>query len=186
MSFKKRWEWARVFIGAKHHGLGRLKLILFSLECARQLGTLEPFLVAVRVVPRVAPRRGRRARPAWHLPPMWAPRAVGAIAVGIALWGVLTLSDSPAPRAEMELEDTEVPEWILTSQGDAGVVAKKMPSKKMRGQQAPPCEAPQVVLNDACWERLERAPPCGDFYEYEGRCYVPVRESPRPPTSVDP
>ncbi|MFY0573176.1 hypothetical protein ACN28S_01345 [Cystobacter fuscus] len=74
------------------------------------------------------------ARAAWHAPPTWASRAVGAIAVGIAIRGVLTLSEGPAPHAEMEVEDTEVPEWILTGQGDAGVVAKKMPSKRMKGR----------------------------------------------------
>ncbi|ATB27667.1 hypothetical protein MEBOL_001111 [Melittangium boletus DSM 14713] len=123
-------------------------------------------------------------RAAWHLPRTWAPRAVGAVAVGIALWGVLTLSEGPAPRAKMKVEDTEVPEWILTGQGDAGVVAKKMPSKRMKGQRAPPCTLPQVLLNDACWERLERIAPCEDFYEHEGRCYVPIVEKKRAPTSV--
>ncbi|ATB37147.1 hypothetical protein CYFUS_002568 [Cystobacter fuscus] len=185
MTPKKRWEWARVFISARQQGLGRLRLILFSVECARQLGTVVPFRVALRVVPRVAPTRGRVARAAWHAPPTWAPRAVGAIAMGIAIWGVLTLSEGPAPHAEMEVEDTEVPEWILTGQGDAGVVAKKMPSKRMKGQAAPPCTLPQVLLNDACWEEMKRTAPCEDFYEHEGRCYVPIVEKKRAPTSVD-
>jgi hypothetical protein len=188
MTPRKRREWARVFLSARRHGLGGLKLILFSVECARELGSGVPIFLAVRVVARLAltRRRGRRVRPAWRLPPVWAARAVGALAVGIALWGIFTLSDSPAPRAETEVEDTEVPEWLLTGQGDAGVVAKKMPSKRMRGQRAPPCEAPNVSLNDACWARLEQLPPCGDFYEQDGRCYVPVAASPRPPTSADP
>ena len=184
MTPKKRREWARVFISARQQGLSWLRLILVSVECASQLGTVVPFLVAVRVVPRVAPTRGRVVRAAWHVPPTWAPRAVGAIAVGLALWGVLTLSEDPAPRAEMEVEDAAVPEWILTGQGDAGVVAKKMPSKRMKGQAAPPCEVPNVALNDACWARLEQLPPCGDFYESEGRCYVPIVEKKRAPTSV--
>ncbi|WNG23856.1 hypothetical protein F0U62_07290 [Cystobacter fuscus] len=184
MTPKKRREWARVFISARQQGLGGLRLILVSVECAIKLGTVVPFLVAVRVVPRVAPTRGRVVRAAWHVPPTWAPCAVGAIAVGLALWGVLTLSEDPAPRAEMEVEDTAVPEWILTGQVDAGVVAKKMPSKRMKGQAAPPCEVPNVALNDACWARLEQLPPCGDFYESEGRCYVPIVEKKRAPTSV--
>jgi hypothetical protein len=64
------------------------------------------------------------------------------LAVGIAIWGVLTLSEGPAPRAEMEVEDTEVPE-------------------------------------------MKRTAPCEDFYEHEGRCYVPIVEKKRAPTSVD-
>ncbi|WP_434387345.1 hypothetical protein [Melittangium boletus] len=66
----------------------------------------------------------------------------------------------------MEVEDAEVPEW--------------------RGQQTPPCgDTPaQVVLNDACWMTLEARPPCGDLYEHEGRCHVPVAETKRLPTRV--
>ncbi len=127
-------------------------------------------------------------RPAWHPTPLWAPRAVGALAVGIAVCGLLTLGDGRTPRAKwaLEVEDAEVPEWILTGPGDAGVVAKKMPSKRMKGQQAPPCgDTPtQVLLNEACWVALDVHPPCGDFYEYEGRCYVPVVERKRLPTSA--
>jgi hypothetical protein len=112
---------------------------------------------------------------------------VGGIAVGIAVWGVLTLSENSASRVKTEVEDCAVPEWLLAGQGDAGVVAKKMPGKRMRGQQAPPCgDAPvQVVLNDACWIEAAPRPPCGDLYENEGRCYIPVVEKKRTPTSVD-
>ncbi|WP_434382347.1 hypothetical protein [Melittangium boletus] len=106
------------------------------------------------------------------------------IAAGITLLGILTLSGGPEPRAELEVEDSEVPEWLITRQGDAGVVAKKMPRKRMKGQAAPPCEEPNLALSDACWARLEQLPPCGDFYEQEGRCYVPIVEKKRLPTSV--
>src|SRR6218665_2677745 len=158
MTPKKRREWPRVFISGRQQGLGGLRLILISVGCARQVGSVVPFLVALRVVPRVAPTRGRVVRVAWHAPPTWAPRAVGASAVGIALWGVLMLSEGPAPRTEWEVEDTEVPEWILTGQGDAGVVAKKMPGKRMKGQEAPPGEAPRVPLTAAGWGRRGRRP----------------------------
>ena len=182
MTPQARRQWARVFIGARHQGLGRLKLLLFSVACARQLGSWGPVLVALRVVPRVASRR--EARAAWHLSSRWAPPVVGAVAVGLVVWGVLSLDEGQAPRVHWEVEDREIPEWLLTDQGDAGVIAKKMPGQKMRGQQAPPCEAPQEALNDACWDRLARTPPCGDFYEYEGHCYVPIVEKKRLPTSV--
>ncbi|MBM7112523.1 hypothetical protein [Archangium primigenium] len=142
-------------------------------------------LLALRVVLRTTSTRsgGRRMRPVWHL-----PRAVWALAGGLAVWVLLALGDSGAPRAmwAWEVEDAEVPEWLLTSPGDAGVVAKKMPSKRMKGQQAAPCgTAPvQVLLNDACWIEAVSPPPCGDLYEYEGRCYIPVVERKRPLTSV--
>ena len=182
MTPQKRREWARVFLSARRHGLGRLKRILFSIACARNVGSLVPLLLAVRVVHRVAATRN----PTWQLPPMWAPRALGVLAVGLVTWGVLTLSARmPSATPEREVEDCEVPEWLITGQGDAGVVAKKMPSTRMRGQQAPPCDTVQVPLNDACWSELVQKPPCGDYYENEGRCYIPVIEKKRLPTSVD-
>jgi hypothetical protein len=186
MTPEKRREWARVFLGARRHGLGALKLILFSVACAADQRSLVPLLLAVRVVRRVASARSRgwSVLPAWHVPPTWAPRAVGVLAVGIAVWGVVTLSQRWPSRADMEAEDTEVPEWILAGQGDAGVVAKKMPSKRMKGQQAPPCDTTQVVLNDACWLEVVLPPPCGDFYEQAGRCYLPIVAKKRAPTSV--
>ncbi|WP_434391339.1 hypothetical protein [Melittangium boletus] len=111
---------------------------------------------------------------------------MGVTAVVLASWGILMHGGSPAPRVENAAEEMQVPEWLLTDRSDAGVLAKKMPSKRMRLQKAPPCEPPQVMLNDACWDRLERTPPCGDFYEQDGRCYVPLVEPRRPPTSVEP
>ncbi|WP_434386222.1 hypothetical protein [Melittangium boletus] len=108
--------------------------------------------------------------------------------MGIAVWGLLTLGDGRTLRetSPVHVWDIEVPEWLLTGPGDAGVVAKPMPPKRMKGQQAPPCGASptQVLLNEACWVALDAQPPCGDFYEYEGRCYVPVVERRRLPTSA--
>ncbi len=185
MTLRKKREWARVFLSARRLGLGRRRLLLFSITCAREMGAVGLVLLALRVVLRTTPtrRHGRRQRPAWHL-----PRAVWALAGGLAVWVLLALGDSGAPRAKwaLEVEDAEVPEWMLSGPGDAGVVAKRMPSKRMKGQQAPPCgTAPvQVLLNDACWTEMVSPPPCGDFYEYEGRCYVPVVEKKRPLTSV--
>jgi hypothetical protein len=186
MTPKKRREWARVFLSARRHGLGGLTLILFSVACAADQRSAVPLLLAVRVVRRIAPARSRgwSVRPVWHLPPTWIPRAVGVLAVGVAVWGVMTLSQRWPSRTTVQVEDCEVPEWLLVGQGDAGVVAKKMPSKRMKGQQAPPCDEPRVLLNDACWDEMKRAPPCDEYYEYEGRCYVPGVEKKRLPTSV--
>ena len=131
MTAKKRRQWARVFIGARHHGLGGLGLLLFALACAKQTGSGVPVLVA--------------------------------------------------PRAEEVNTD-----W-LTREG--GTIAVPMPPKRLERQQTPPCSpAPgaEVEINGGCWSEMSRRAPCGQFYEHEGRCYVPVRETPRPPTSVDP
>ena len=185
MTLRKKREWARVFLSARRLGISGPRLILFSVACAREMGAMGPVLLAVRVVLRTTPTRsgGQRPRLAWRL-----PRAVWALAGGLAVWVLLALGDSGAPRAKWALYgwDTEVPEWMLSGPGDAGVVAKPMPPKRMKGQQGAPCgTAPvQVLLNDACWIEMVSPPPCGDFYEYEGHCYVPVVERKRPLTSV--
>ena len=188
MTPKKRREWARVFLSARRHGLGGLKLILFSIACARDVGSAAPLLLAVRAVWRIAPAKGSgwRARPTWHLPPTWAPRLLAVIALVVVAWG-LSLGDGQAPRTKGSVDtlEYEVPEWLFVDQGDAGVVARKMPGVKMKGQQGAPCDSTQFFLSEACWDRLEKMPPCGEYFEHEGRCYVPVVEKKRPPTSVD-
>jgi hypothetical protein len=194
MTSRKRRQWARVFISARHHGLVGLSLLLFSLECARQAGSVVPLLVALRVMRRIAPRRGQKARPTWHLPPTWAPRALGVIAVGIALWGLLSLHPKPI-RVEPSFEvipyqDTtdDDDDWLTEDRGTR--IAVPMPLKRMNRQQAAPCAPPpsgEVEINGACWVHLNKSLPCGNqFYEHDGKCYVPVRETPRPPTSVKP
>ena len=163
--------------------LSRPRIIRFSVECARQLGSAEPFLVALRVA-----TRGRRVRSSWHMPPTWAPRAVGAIAVGIALWGVLSLHPHPIrvePQVEGPMPEDATTDWLTR---DGGVIAVPMPTKRLERQQAPPClpsPSGEVEINGGCWVRVDKGLPCGQFYEHAGKCYVPVREAPRPPTSVD-
>ena len=189
MTSRKRWQWARVFIGARHQGLGALGLLVFSLECARQTRSLAPVLVALRVVPRVKPRRGQRVRPVWYVSPTWAPRALGVLAVGIVLWALLSAPPRVlhgAPWREWLTAEEAPTDW-LSRDGDA--ISVPLPAKRMDRQQAPPCApAPsrQVEINGGCWMEVVETLPCGQFYEHKGRCYVPVRETPRPPTSVDP
>ena len=178
-----------MFIGARLQGLGWLRLLHFSLLCARRVGSWIPLLVALRVVPRVRPLPGREAGPVWHLPPTWAPRALGALAVGIALWGVFSPRPQPlygAPSPEQTVLDEVITDWLSR---EGGIIAVPMPSKRLERQQAPPCLAPpggQVEINGGCWFVVMAKPPCGQLYEHEGRCYVPVRETPKPPTAVDP
>jgi hypothetical protein len=189
MTFQKRRQWVRVFISARRQGLGRLRLLLFALECAMQVGSGLPMLVALRVVPRVAARRARRERAVWHLSPLWAPRALGAIAVGIFFWALL----APPPQVFRVQPPPEWPpheelstDWLSR---DGGTLAVPMPSKRLERQQAPPCApAPsrQVEINGGCWFEVVESLPCGQLYEHHGRCYVPVREALKPPSSAAP
>jgi hypothetical protein len=192
MTPRKRRQWARTFIGARHHGFSGLELLLFALACARNAGSAVPLLVALRVVPRVKPLRERSARstwPVWRIPATWPPRMLGAVAIGIALWGLLAPHPEPlnmgAPP-EWSAPESFATDWLSR---DGGTIAVPMPPTRLEKQQAPPClpaSAGDEEINGGCWSRMERRPPCGQFYEHKGRCYVPVRETPKPPTSVGP
>jgi len=189
MTLKKRRQWARTFIGARHHGFSRLDIVLFSVACAWNTSSAAPLLVALRVVPRVEPTRERTVGPVWHMPPAWPPRVLGAVAVSIALWGVLALHPGPIhvqPPPEWPIPEHVTTDWLTR---DGGAIAVPMPPKRLERQQAPPClpaSTGDEEINGGCWSRMERRPPCGQFYEHQARCYVPVRETPRPPTSVAP
>jgi hypothetical protein len=54
------------------------------------------------------------------------------------------------------------------------------------GQKRPPCvRGVEVDWAGACWIPHEVRPPCPPgLYEGAGRCLVPVKAEPRPPTSV--
>ncbi len=189
MTLKKRREWARAFIGARRHGFSRLELILFSIACAWKTGSTAPFVVVLRVVLRVEPTRERKMWPVRHVPTTWPPRVLGALAVSIALWGMLALYPEPirtAPSPEWPMPEHISTDWLTR---DGGAIAVPMPPKRLERQQAPPCLPPpggQVEINGGCWFEMVGRPPCGQLYEHAGKCYVPVREMPRPPTSVDP
>ncbi|ATB32329.1 hypothetical protein MEBOL_005806 [Melittangium boletus DSM 14713] len=79
-------------------------------------------------------------------------------------------------------EDSVKTDWLTR---DAGAI----PARRLKHQRTPPCAPPpskQVELNGACWSKVVEAVPCDQFYEYGGKCYVPGRETPRRPTSVNP
>jgi hypothetical protein len=86
----------------------------------------------------------------------------------------------------------EAPEEWATDTADAGVdaIGRPLPAGAFRGQKKPPCARDEAQLLDACWLELARKPApdnCGSKgYEHEGRCYIPVRQAERPPTSMEP
>lgn len=83
--------------------------------------------------------------------------------------------------------------WATDGAADAGPVARPMPGKPFEGQKRPPCDKAlgQVEIVGACWLALEvrpsQVPGCGaDYFEHDGKCYLPVKQAKRPPTSVEP
>jgi hypothetical protein len=67
------------------------------------------------------------------------------------------------------------------------VLGRSLIKKPVPGQRKAPCENPrQRAIIGFCWWPFER-PPCGKGeYEHEDRCYVPVVENGRQPTSEEP
>lgn len=102
-----------------------------------------------------------------------------------------------ATRADVAATAPEAPPAVWASDGadmgDAGTIARPMPSAPFEGQKKPPCNKHlgQVEANGACWLALEvkpsEVPGCGpDYFEHGGKCYLPVRQAKRLPTSVMP
>jgi hypothetical protein len=68
------------------------------------------------------------------------------------------------------------------------VLGQSLLKKPVPGQRKAPCETPrQRVIIGFCWWKLDEKAPCGKGeYEHEGRCYLPVVEHGRQPTSEEP
>jgi serine/threonine protein kinase len=65
--------------------------------------------------------------------------------------------------------------------------SEPVPKDPLPGQRRPPCPRPEVVeINGGCWYGGEIKPPCGDFYEWQGACYLPVMGRTRVPTTQEP
>jgi serine/threonine protein kinase len=83
-------------------------------------------------------------------------------------------------------------EESLTSAGNSTAlragrdwISREMPKEPLDGQRKPPCTPRrEEAINGACWVRIgDMQAPCGDDYEWEGRCYMPSLTAPRQPTS---
>jgi len=64
-------------------------------------------------------------------------------------------------------------------------ISKRLPDKPLPSQRLRPCEKPEVEINGGCWVHwVDVSPPCGArFYEWKNKCYSPILEPPRSPTS---
>lgn len=67
--------------------------------------------------------------------------------------------------------------------------ATAMPDLLPRGRQRAPCtRRGEVELHGSCWVPVgtEKAPCGADWYEHEGRCYMPTMPPERPPAEGSP
>lgn len=69
----------------------------------------------------------------------------------------------------------------------SSALSEPVPKDPLPGQRRPPCPRPEAVeINGGCWYGVKIKPPCGDFYEWQGACYLPVMGRTRAPTTQEP
>lgn len=102
---------------------------------------------------------------------------------------VLALRRPPAPPAQPPADvKAPVPALWATdiAQGTLGEGLFGEAARVFPGQKKPPCvRGVEVDFAGGCWIPHEARPPCPPgLYEGVGRCLVPVKAEPRPPTSL--
>ena len=124
----------------------------------------------------------------------WRAVSVGMFLVLLAWWIAPPPSvDEPGTRGDnadagpVGLGDTvrAVPSNMAPLKVAPTGISKRLPDKPFPGQRLAPCEKPEIEINGGCWVHwAEMSPPCGTrFYEWRSKCYLPVMEPPRSPTS---
>jgi hypothetical protein len=109
-----------------------------------------------------------------------APPALGAQDKQIAAYRGAEGADAPLNATTLvQTED-------LNSSG----ITYPLPAKPFGNQAKAPCKPRkgEVEINGGCWVELAKRPPCyDDQAEYQGKCYLPVAERPKPePSAIQP
>jgi serine/threonine protein kinase len=80
------------------------------------------------------------------------------------------------------------PTTVATPEPARSGISKVLPDKPLPGQRLAPCEQPEIEINGGCWVHwVDMYPPCGArFYVWKSKCYLPILEPPRAPTSDPP
>lgn len=123
----------------------------------------------------------------------WLATALIGLAVGAPLALNGTGSSQPAPAPPSPLGPM-VP--LLEASVDAGVPAfasfvlgrlpRPGPNQRLEGDCEP--RRSQVAINGGCWVQTNHPLPCpeGVQWEHDGRCYLPVGPTVRPPSAGEP
>jgi hypothetical protein len=63
----------------------------------------------------------------------------------------------------------------------ASAITVELPSQPLPGQRRPPCpRSVEVAINGGCWKlQSDIQPPCDDYFEWRGACFMAVMERPR-------
>ncbi|ATB34909.1 protein kinase [Cystobacter fuscus] len=139
---------------------------------------------APRSTPRPSPRR--RALTVGLV-------TLGGLALGMGMMLLWLRTSAPMEATLGEQEGItvsgEAVNWAtLTASTGSTTIGYPLPPAPLKGQHKPPCtEETEVEINGGCWVTLERRAPCGRGYaEYQGKCYMPVKDPPPEPRSIQP
>ena len=94
---------------------------------------------------------------------------------------------SGAEGADAPLNATTL---VQTEDPNSSNITYPLPAKPFGNQAKAPCKPRkgEVEINGGCWVELAKRPPCyDDQAEYQGKCYLPVAERPKPqPSAIQP
>jgi hypothetical protein len=146
---------------------------------------------------------------AGYLPQPRAMKAALAAAMALAVTALCQGGDGPYEPAQevawVEAQDAaEAPDGGTKGLGEEAssarvdsqeppvpssrAIVQQVPQGPLPGQRRPPCpRSAEVVINGGCWRHMtDTDPPCGDYYEWRGACYLPVMARQRVPTTQEP
>ncbi|HVG63038.1 MAG TPA: serine/threonine-protein kinase [Hyalangium sp.] len=149
------------------------------------------------------------AMSAGYLPSPSARKAAIAAAMAFAVLALCQGADEPYAQAQevawVEAQGTdEAPdggtkglgEEVASARVDAEgppvhawvAITKPVPDQPLPGQRRSPCPRNvEVVIKGGCWKHQpDIRPPCGDYYEWQSACYLPIMGQTRVPTTQEP
>ncbi|KFA93102.1 hypothetical protein [Archangium violaceum] len=171
--------------------------------------TFEGVCEAVRRMARAVPE-DYDARPQWHLRLGVASAAVCALLLALVCLapesrppnGLEPLASAPTATSAQDKQlaaqrgpsgahaPLNATTLVQTEDPNSSGITYPLPAKPFGNQAKAPCKPRkgEVEINGGCWVALEKRPPCyDDQAEYQGKCYLPVAERPKPePSAIQP
>jgi hypothetical protein len=143
-----------------------------------------------------------------YLPQPGAVKAALAAAMAFAVVALCQGGDEPYEQAQevawVEAQDEEeapdggtkgLGDEVLSARVDSQeppapsstAIIREVPEDPLPGQRRPPCPRNvEIAINGGCWYKVDIKPPCGDYYEWQSACYLPVMGRTRIPTTQEP
>jgi anti-sigma-K factor RskA len=179
--------------------------------------SVESLVFTFEGVRKAVQRMARAVPENYESPPLWRLKlgvasAAAVCALLLALICLLSVFRSPngpepltsaptalgaqdkQPTAYDGVEGANVPlnaaTLVQTEEPNSSGITYPLPTKPFGNQAKAPCKPRkgEVEINGGCWVELAKRPPCyDDQAEYQGKCYLPVAERPKPqPSAIQP